>query len=560
MMIEPQGKTEQELQQADLIALEYDRLSRLIDCKATQSDEAMATCCLTGPIVLHVDQSTGNIVYANPHAAEFFGCTMDGLLGRNIDELEMVDVDSAAGAVTYTQSSIEEQVYRARMRHCKGYLLPARIHKRQMPSGILHYRIEDQSLYQRVAQALQQREDAGYQFQQKLKILNEITITLSQIDLFDTLCYQAVQLGVQRLGFSRLSLWFLDSENQAMVGSFGTDEQGGIRDERGLRWSFAGTYVMDFIAGSRDPFITPDDAPIYDHQSQIIGYGWHITVPMYNGDQFIGIIITDNFLHQQPMKAYEPELLRLYGVTVGHLGALMQARHQLFDLRLEHERAQILNHFITDVGHDFRTPLTIINTSSYLLARVTDPAHKADLAAQIQDHVMYINHMLDDMLRLVSLESDLSLSFTPTDLGVLVREVVQSQRALFDKPLRWELPAGDAVIAPVDAAYLRQALSCIVRNAIQYTPVEGTVAVRLVVYAQAIGIQVRDNGIGIETSQLEKIFRPLYRIDQARSGRSSGLGLAIAQRIVKAHGGEIAVTSTPGAGSNFEIILPTPLP
>lgn len=92
----------------------------------------------------------------------------------------------------------------------------------------------------------------------------------------------------------------------------------------------------------------------------------------------------------------------------------------------------------------------------------------------------------------------------------------------------------------------------------RYTPNHGTIELRVLQTHRWAILQVKDHGIGIDAKSLPRIFDRFYRADQVRSRHTggSGLGLAIARQIVEAHGGEISVQSTLGAGSTFEIKLP----
>jgi two-component system sensor histidine kinase SenX3 len=116
---------------------------------------------------------------------------------------------------------------------------------------------------------------------------------------------------------------------------------------------------------------------------------------------------------------------------------------------------------------------------------------------------------------------------------------------------------GDLVIRG-DGPQLVSALSNLLNNAITYSPDGSGVVVTVRAEEDVVSIAVSDRGVGIEPGDVPRLFERFYRADPARSRQTggSGLGLAIVKHVVRNHGGEIAVTSTPGAGSTFTVRLP----
>jgi signal transduction histidine kinase len=125
--------------------------------------------------------------------------------------------------------------------------------------------------------------------------------------------------------------------------------------------------------------------------------------------------------------------------------------------------------------------------------------------------------------------------------------------------VRIELAIADGVPAVAgDEAALRRVFLNLIGNAVKYGAAGGWVGVRAGARGAGIEIAVSDRGIGIASSEQEKIFEPFYRTPDvvAAQIQGAGLGLSLVRRIVDAHGGRIAVTSTPGQGSTFTVTLP----
>jgi signal transduction histidine kinase len=110
-----------------------------------------------------------------------------------------------------------------------------------------------------------------------------------------------------------------------------------------------------------------------------------------------------------------------------------------------------------------------------------------------------------------------------------------------------------------DRDALAQVLTNLLDNALKYTGEEKRIALRINAVADGVVFAVEDNGIGLTPDERQEIFRPFYQADQklSRTREGCGLGLAIVNKIVKAHGGEITVASEPGKGSVFRVKIPT---
>jgi len=542
------------LQELERIAHDYQRLQQLLE-QAVRNENIERDGEMS---VFYVDPQTHRIVDSNNTARTFLG--YDTLIGKDIRTLETRLAQYDADTRTYTQSGITENVYTCQYQHADGYPLIVKVHQRSLPKNgqtLLHYRLEDQSLHHQFWRELQRRENTCFKFQEKLKTLNEIMIELSRIESFDALCENVIRLGMERLGFDRLSLWFVDRERQMMLGSCGVDERGEIRAEHGMQWSYHDTHVEDFLKGKTDATIAQDDDPIYNDRSEIIGQGWHLTAPLMHGRACVGILTADNYLRKQPIKNYEAELLRQYGLAVGQLTELLRTRKQAVVLQLVEEQNKMLHKFITDVGHDFRTPLSIISTKSFLIRRVDDTAQKSVLAQDIQQQVMAISAMLTNMSDYLQLTYGQEMNCEPVALRNFVQSVIDSYRDQDQNAqFCWQVTLSTDVMVNIDSYYMGQALGEIIENAIQYTLGKEGVKICFVQAYDEIGVQISDKGVGIDPKDLPHIFKPLYRADEARTERRSGLGLAVAKAIVEAHDGRITVESTVGAGSTFTVWLP----
>ena len=238
-----------------------------------------------------------------------------------------------------------------------------------------------------------------------------------------------------------------------------------------------------------------------------------------------------------------------------------QAEAQAFALTAEQQRGRLLREFITDVSHDFRTPLTIIGTSAFLISKTTDPAKLTQYSQRIEDQMSRLRLLLDNFVELAHLEQEASsLLFQPTDLVEMVKTIIQlSEQEAVDKCQRIDYQ-GETDSVPVlgNPTALTKAITNVVANALHYTPDEGKITLRLYAEGENAVIEVADTGIGIQAIDLPHIFDSFYRADSARSIESggAGLGLSIAKKSIELMKGHIEVESEFGVGSVFKIILP----
>ncbi len=238
------------------------------------------------------------------------------------------------------------------------------------------------------------------------------------------------------------------------------------------------------------------------------------------------------------------------------------------ELLEEVERSnQLKDEFISIASHELRTPLTAVRGySEMLLRRVrAHPEREADVKAleTIYSQVDRMNRLISDLLDMSRITGGhLELRPQRIDLVALVRRVVEQQQPLTLQHHFHFSADPPAIPALVDGVRLEQVVLNLLNNAVKYSPKGGPVAIAVTAEgAPDVGrvrITVQDEGIGVPPESVPHLFTRFYRADNALQARSSGLGIGlyVSHQLVRAHGGEIRVASTPGQGSTFTVDLP----
>jgi signal transduction histidine kinase len=229
------------------------------------------------------------------------------------------------------------------------------------------------------------------------------------------------------------------------------------------------------------------------------------------------------------------------------------------EMSLQVKQAQErLRHFIADVSHQLKSPLTSIHGFARAITDGTAADEEAvqKSAGTIQDESRKMMRQVDELLELSRMQSgQVKLASEPVNLV----EILEQCREIFlpraeEKELRITLDAADIPGLTGDADRLEQVFNNLLDNAIKNSPAGGEVLITATGDLSAVEIRIIDSGPGIPPEQIPFVFQRFYQAMGVRTG--VGLGLAIAREIVLAHGGDISVTSSPGEKTEFIIRLP----
>jgi two-component system OmpR family sensor kinase len=268
------------------------------------------------------------------------------------------------------------------------------------------------------------------------------------------------------------------------------------------------------------------------------------------------------------------------GTEVGRVSAALNSmlaqNEAAFAARADSEAR--MRRFVADASHELRTPLAGIKgfTKLYRMGAMPGRGDVDHAMTRIEKESERLTRLVEDLLLLAQLDEHqraavdaapasgaFPLQLTPMDLRTLAVDALHDVRALDpSRPVTLTGPGGgQPTAAPTlaDEARLRQVVTNLVGNAIAHTPSGTPVRIGVGMRSGSAVLEVADKGPGVTKEQAARIFDRFYRADASRSrtgGSGAGLGLAIVQSLVAAHGGRVELRTAPGKGATFRLLLP----
>ena len=278
----------------------------------------------------------------------------------------------------------------------------------------------------------------------------------------------------------------------------------------------------------------------------------------------VGLIVTAHalphifFLNQIIYPYVAPAATAWFAVTCAAVFQYFRTREQLAETESERSRYQQAIQFVT---HEMRTPLSAIQGSSELMNRYKLSEEKQkQLSQQIHAESKRLASMIQTFLDVERLSAgQLNLKQEPFDIAKIVTTCVDRVRPLAErKSINIQLHDCATATVTGDRELMEYAVYNLLTNAVKYSPAETKVDVSASLQDGQLSVAVQDEGIGMSADELKKIGQKFYRTKRAeQSGEvGTGIGLSIVQQIITHHGGRLKVTSSPGHGSCFTMLVP----
>ncbi|HAB7822609.1 TPA_asm: PAS domain-containing protein [Listeria monocytogenes] len=302
-------------------------------------------------------------------------------------------------------------------------------------------------------------------------------------------------------------------------------------------------------------------------ETEITGKPFYEVIKSFALSQLIEATFETKTIQQKEIILYFPrEMILDASVSPilgenGEITGIILLLHDITQIRhLENVRSE----FVTNVSHELKTPVTALKgfAETLLDGAMYDEMLLKKFLTIIKEESDRLHRLIMDILALSRIEQNP----VPENVELVeVDEVIeQSARTIFEmateKNIQVIIPEKTipTVTIETDRDKLQQILINLLSNAINYTPVDGKVEVKLIEQEAEVIIEVTDNGIGIPAKDIDRVFERFYRVDKARSRHSggTGLGLSIVKHLVENCGGRIEVESQEEVGSTFRVTLP----
>ena len=399
-----------------------------------------------------------------------------------------------------------------------------------------------------------------------LDIVRRVTTATATILDTDTMLTRVCDLTKEGFDLYHVHIYLLDDDGKRLVLRAGAGAPGRIMRERGH--AIAANSPRSLVARAartRSAVIVNDVSQVQDFLPNPLlpETRSEMAVPMIVGDRLLGVMDVQSTQTERFQEA-DIDVKTALGeqVSVAVQNALLYAREVETTAQLR-ELDRLKSEFLASMSHELRTPLNSILGYAEVLADGIDgelPEEAVIDVGAIHESGQHLLGLINDILDLSKIEAghmeldleSLPLSEVVEDIARIVPALIREKPVIFVKDVPGALPH---LLA--DRQRLRQILTNLVSNAIKFTD-RGSIRVEAVQKADQVEITVRDTGTGIAPEHLGLIFEQFRQVDNSSTRRvgGTGLGLPITQRLVRMHGGDIRVESTPDSGSAFIFTIP----
>jgi signal transduction histidine kinase len=300
----------------------------------------------------------------------------------------------------------------------------------------------------------------------------------------------------------------------------------------------------------------------FEHQILLLAWGVTVVLQLFYSLNLYGVLPNGAFglqFHIPPITSCV-YVMAFFIVACCHFALKFQEAEYL-NVHLEgivREKTEAQSALIRSMLHNLKTPLfSVVGYADMAASRLENPAQARRCLTKVSEKAQYVSGLLDRLFLLTQMDANqMVFQRVPVRLGELLASVAENARLKGkEKGIAVTLEGVQDALCMGDPLYLQQSFQNIADNAVEYVGQGGVLYITVRQDANGWAVCIADNGCGISTEELPKIFDRYYSNHYGKRN-SSGLGLSIAKEIVERHGGRITVQSEPGRGTAFTVWLP----
>jgi two-component system sensor histidine kinase KdpD len=288
-------------------------------------------------------------------------------------------------------------------------------------------------------------------------------------------------------------------------------------------------------------------------------------LPLKTAQGAIGVVgIKPNLESNEFLSPDQQRLLEALLSQVALATEAVQLADKANQAQLLRETEKLQTALLNSISHNLRTPLAAVTGALSSLRdddQMLDADARRELLNTAWEEAERLNHLVGNLLNMTRLEAGaMKLALETYDVQDLVGVTLnQMANRLRHRQLVMDVPSTLPPVS-IDLVLAAQALVNLVDNAVKYSPADTSIGIRAYADQGQVVIEVSDQGVGVPSDELERIFDKFYRIQQASDTSGTGLGLSISKGIVELHGGRIWASNRPGGGTTFAMALPVAEP
>lgn len=430
-----------------------------------------------------------------------------------------------------------------------------------------------------------------------LSVLEQANMRLSECPTVDDVCRQGVLFALQELGFDRAGILLADEEGQHARGTWGTDHQGQVVEEKDLCLPLAMHPWLQVSIGAKGVLVVRNNAKLTFYEEPV-GKGWNAVVSLWDEGSAFGWLSVDNVISGRSLTVVARAQVVMFGALLAQWYKRREAEGQWHDLQatLEQkvamktlqlqqsinqlkqaqneialqEKAKALSYFTAGVAHEINTPLGYIRSNLFFIGKTTgrlverlrslsqpnldaecvllqgfdeviaESVSGLDRVSEIVNLLQPLNKLVDEQAQLVDLVAAIDF---------LIASIESKHTIRFIQP-------SDVFHIYVPLQVLTLALESLLNNAIYAVRDNDNGCVQVFLYRSEshVSINVLDNGEGIPEENLSNIFQPFYSTKPVGSG--VGLGLSISENLLRLINGRLRIRSIEGWYTQATIEFP----